>query len=237
MTDTIDAILYINLAHRQDRNASLVANLKRYNFDMEKVHRIDATLYEMCGHIGCAMSHIKALKYAIEKGWGTVLILEDDFAFNKSREYIHQKLKDVASVDYAVVLLAEGHKKTAPSEYPYLVKAISCTTTSAYLIKKHFLPTLLENFESALKTMEKEFETHRLKYTSQRKPVPKLNVCSAIDQYWFSLQQSHNFYLMQPVLGEQNYDFYSDNNCTMEFQKKKVMMYHQATGKNKNYSF
>ena len=49
-----DAILYINLQHRQDRKELILNEIQKIkNIDESQIYRIDAVLEPMCGHIGC----------------------------------------------------------------------------------------------------------------------------------------------------------------------------------------
>ena len=80
--EQIDAILYINLAHRTDRKEHVIHEIHKICADDSKVHRIDAIRTEP-GALGCGLSHIKALEYAMmHPEWKTILILEDDFTFH-----------------------------------------------------------------------------------------------------------------------------------------------------------
>ena len=217
----IEAIVYINLLHRTDRNASILKILSEYEFDESKIHRIDAVLNTMCGHIGCGESHIKALELAIKNNWDETLILEDDFIFIQPVDVVKKTLSDLQSVPYDVVLLAEGHKNVKQSDYSFLNKIISCSTCSGYIIKRHYYETLLNNFRESVRTMNTELLNHIKKCTQKRVPITKLHYCSAIDQYWFRLQQKDTFYLLSPCLGTQDCG-YSDNNCSPEYQNEKI---------------
>jgi GR25 family glycosyltransferase involved in LPS biosynthesis len=61
-----DAIIYINLKHRTDRNRDILEQIKKINMTVP-IHRINAVLEPMCGHIGCGKSHILALELAIRR--------------------------------------------------------------------------------------------------------------------------------------------------------------------------
>ena len=77
----IDAILYINLEHHADRKEHVLHEISKLGKDASCVHRIDAIKMKE-GALGCSLSHIKALQYALDHPeWKTVLILEDDFTF------------------------------------------------------------------------------------------------------------------------------------------------------------
>ena len=87
----IDAILYINLAHRTDRNEHILHEIHKLCTDDSKIHRIDAIKREN-GAFGCGLSHIKALEYALEHEWKTVLIVEDDFTFKCDSNEIERNI-------------------------------------------------------------------------------------------------------------------------------------------------
>lgn len=108
-----DKILYINLAHRQDRRDNVIEQLKKINL-LDKAVRIDGVYgknlnlknmsrnlvtnkgiedalndnqkvytYLTPGAIGCALSHKKAYEYIINNKISSALILEDDITFDK----------------------------------------------------------------------------------------------------------------------------------------------------------
>ena len=79
--DFVDAVLYINLAHRKDRRDIVDEHLKAL-FAPEKVERVDAVRVSERPRWGSASSHIKALERAEdESSWNAVLICEDDVDF------------------------------------------------------------------------------------------------------------------------------------------------------------
>lgn len=221
-------ILYINLAYRTDRDRALRKNLEKYGFDKKKVHRIDAVLNTQCGHIGCGESHIKAINLAIANKWDKVLILEDDFLFERPTRVVKTTLENLDAIKWDVVLLAAGFKIVNSCSYSFLKRVKSCTTTSGYIVKSHYYKTLLKNFEDAVRIMKNELNEHLKKLKLTKSPFTKLNYCTAIDQYWDLLQKKDVFYLCDPVLGEQ-YGGYSDNNCTIEYQTK--MMFESKSKK------
>jgi F0F1-type ATP synthase beta subunit len=92
--DYLDAILYINLKHREDRKEHCLDEIRKIDKYLIKTYRIDAVYDEELGARGCIASHIKALEYFIEnKYWNNVLILEDDFTFiSDNKETINQSI-------------------------------------------------------------------------------------------------------------------------------------------------
>ena len=81
--NSFDNYFYINLEHRTDRKKQITDELKKMEIPEDKIIRIDASRNKYNGHIGCCKSHIKALKYAKEHKFKTVIIFEDDFVFSK----------------------------------------------------------------------------------------------------------------------------------------------------------
>lgn len=220
----IDGIVYINLDYRTDRKVSILSTIEKAGFNMEKVHRIDAVLNEMCGHIGCGMSHIKALEYAKQQKWNCTLVLEDDFIFKESKDNIQSTIDKLKDIKWDCVLLAKGHNNLIDSDYSFLKRVKYCTTTSGYIVKKDYYDKIIDNFKESVKIMNLQFEEHKQKCLNENKPVTKLNYVTAIDQYWKKLQKTDVFYLCDPVLGEQICG-YSDNNCSLDHQRKTILKY------------
>ena len=54
--------------------------LKKIGYKGVPIFRLSATLNKKNGHLGCADSHIRALKLAKKEGLQNVIIMEDDFS-------------------------------------------------------------------------------------------------------------------------------------------------------------
>ena len=104
-TWTIDAVLYINLDSSTDRKDRLLNHLYSYGIPESLIVRVPAMEHVLCGHYGCTLSHIKALKIAKKMGLKKVMILEDDFRFKLSAPRVKHI---IAKNDYDVLLLAKG---------------------------------------------------------------------------------------------------------------------------------
>jgi hypothetical protein len=220
-----DAVLYINLAHRTDRKELILNEIQKIkNIDESQIYRIDGVLEPMCGHIGCGKSHINALELAITNNWSSVLVLEDDFCFNEHYDDEHSFNK-IQNIEWDVMLLAQGYHYNQDSDYDFLKTARRSTTTSGYIVRKHYYPVLLDNFKNSVAIMEQEFQTHSENCIAQNAPVSKMNICSAIDQHWFSLQEKDTFYMFHPPIGHQR-NSWSDNNCSCEYQEHQINLHH-----------
>lgn len=222
MGEMFDAILYINLEHRLDRKELILNEIKKIkNIDESQIYRIDAVLEPLCGHIGCGKSHIKALELAIANDWSSVLVLEDDFCFNEHYEGEHSFNK-IQNIEWDVMLLAQGYHSNQDSpDHDFLKIARRATTASGYIVKRHYYPVLLDTFKNSVILMEQELQHHSENCMAQHVPISKLNNCSAIDQYWFSLQEKDTFYMFHPPIGYQQ-NSWSDNNCSYTYQENQI---------------
>jgi glycosyl transferase family 25 len=183
--DFIDKVIYINLADRVDRKESITKQLKY--FPDGKVIRFNA-IKDSPGYIGCSKSHIAALEMAIQHDWQNVLIVEDDMVwknFNKG----YTVLQNLVKKPYDVILLGAPN----PQHDKNSLKLLNGQTCTAYLVNKHYFKTLLHNFKEGL---------HNLINTNKYDKY-------AIDQYWKNLQNTHNWYVIEPPLSIQK-ESYSD---------------------------
>jgi glycosyl transferase family 25 len=195
MSTNIDAILYINLEHRTDRNIHILNELHKICTDDSKIHRIDAIKNDN-GALGCGLSHIKALEYAlkhsINNDWKTILIVEDDFTFKYDSNEIERNINLLFEHNFDVGLLSHGRLKYHNSNNE-IKKVIYSQTTSSYIIKRDYIYTLLENITYSVNDMISRGLLHE----------------NHIDIHWTKLQPIHNWYAVFPAIGCQ-YDNYSD---------------------------
>jgi len=191
----IDAILYINLAHRTDRNEHVIHEIHKICGDDSKIHRIDAIRTEP-GALGCGLSHIKALEYAMaHPEWKMVLILEDDFTFHGDDTLaLSSALRTLLIPQMDIGLLSYNHsvlryEDTSPS----IKRVLYSQTTSSYCIRSSYVPTLLQNMRESTMDMLTRGKTHE----------------NCVDIHWTTLQPHGQWYALFPAIGYQ-YDNYSD---------------------------
>ena len=196
--EIIDAILYINLDYRTDRNTHILSELHKWGIDSSKIHRVDAVC-KTPGALGCGLSHIKALTEAFSHSeWNTVLILEDDFTFRSivSSEINHQIAQLITShpfFDVGLLSYNPEYIKYTDTAIPSIKRIQYSQTTSSYLIRRHYIPTLLQNMKVATYDMERFGKRHE----------------NCIDIHWTTLQPNGHWYGIFPAIGYQ-YDNYSD---------------------------
>jgi len=191
----IDAILYINLAHRTDRKEHVIHEIHKICGDDSKIHRIDAIRTEP-GALGCGLSHIKALEYAMmHPEWRTVLILEDDFTFHGDDTLaLSSALRTLLIPQMDVGLLSYNHSVLRYEDTSTTIKRVLYSqTTSSYCIRSSYVPTLLQNMRESTMDMLTRGKTHE----------------NCVDIHWTTLQPHGHWYALFPAIGYQ-YDNYSD---------------------------
>ena len=197
--DYIDAILYINLEHRHDRNDHCLNEIRKIDPLLTKTYRIDAVYNKSNGALGCTLSHIKAIQLFLDNPtWNNCIIFEDDFTFTSSDiVHINNSLLYLFdnSPDFDVLLLGLGctNLKTVSTKNSNINKVESSQTCSGYLLTKKYANVLLSNFITSSNNM-KEFGW-------------KSELCA--DQYWKQLMPVANWYVLKNRIGYQ-YGNYSD---------------------------
>ena len=201
----IHEIYYINLEHRSDRNNEFLSNFS--SIDQHRIHRVDGVYERENGALGCLQSHIKALEIALNEnkhreneGDQNVLICEDDF-YIKDIFYCNRMLEFAFRTlpRWDVIML--GHNTHASEETPYatekgekIIKIVHSATTSGYLIKKNYIPRLLEIYKS-------DYD----KYMKTNKWISEY--CT--DVSWVQLQRKDDWYEFVPTVAFQRLS-YSD---------------------------
>jgi glycosyl transferase family 25 len=194
----LDAILYINLAHRHDRAAHVLHEISKICDDPSRVHRIDA-IQRTPGALGCGLSHIKALQFALDHPqWQNILVLEDDFTFHGEDKVTLRKAVETLlrySPHMDIGLLSYNHDKFRgiPTLQEGVQKVMFSQTTSSYVIRRSYIPTLMQNMKEAM-------------YDMERTGWSGLN---CIDIHWTVLQPMGNWYALVPAVGYQ-YENFSD---------------------------
>jgi glycosyl transferase family 25 len=196
--DQIDALFYINLAHRTDRRELIESMLSELGVPSEKIIRIEAVYMPENGAHGCIKSHIHALQtFLTNPAFQTGVVLEDDFCFSSLAETVKARFNSLfsSSLDWEIISLAYNPNGAglSPSPVEGFLKVVRHGTTSGYLLRRSFVPTLLENFQ----------ESDRLMMEHGRK-----HFC-CLDVHWNSLQPISKWYAFSPALGFQR-EGYSD---------------------------
>jgi GR25 family glycosyltransferase involved in LPS biosynthesis len=193
--DHVDAILYINLEHRKDRQEHMLNEIRKIDPILQKVHRINAVWNPALPELGCSLSHIQALKHCLTNPtWTTCMILEDDFTFSDDADQqIKHLLESLPVFDVLLLGTAIWDFHAIPTSDPMIRKVNCSQSASGYIVHRSYLQTLLTNFEES---------AEKLKTEGRRKEW-------CLDQYWKKLMPQSNWYTHRDRLGFQ-YANYSD---------------------------
>ena len=199
LTKHIDHVYYINLEHRKDRNNEFLDNFN--SKDKTRIDRVKGHYYSDNGAVGCLMSHITALNIALNdaNSGENILICEDDF-YVKDMDYCNKMLElffskidswDVIMLGHNTIESKDTGIQTEQNEK--IIKILNSQTTSGYMIKKQYIPRILEIWEKDMQEYLKTNEWGNF-YT---------------DQSWKVLQPKDNWYSFTPSVAHQRTS-YSD---------------------------
>jgi hypothetical protein len=191
--NNVDVIYFINLDHRVDRLYDFLTEMKKVNYPFNKIIRIPGVYKQNQGHLGCSLSHIKALEHFISSEYKTCIVFEDDFEFTKSNDEINQAFDNLFNnnVDFDVCMISSNTVYQQDTKYPFLKKVDSTQTTSGYMVSQQFAYTLLKNYKKGASLLKDSYDKNDFKD----------EYC--IDQYWKLLQPESKWFVFEPKLGKQ----------------------------------
>ena len=202
----IDAVIYINLDSRKDRDEEIKAEMSRIGIPEDKIHRLSA-VKRSWGALGCSLSHIACLKTIQERGWGRTLVLEDDAGFEDGDDARWSAgVKDIRSMvessgvsnldsRWDVIFLGgfvrdpDGPQKT---EYNTLFRTRNTSCTHAYIVRGAYAPKLREHTEVAVQMMMKNAPN-----------VKQFN----LDNAWSAMMAEDRWFISIPTLAFQRESF------------------------------
>lgn len=191
----------INLAHRKDRREHAIRELSKIGIEANNLFFTAKHTPEL-GQLGCALSHGMALANLLYSSTSDIfLVLEDDFVI-RDLAFFQSDLKRVLSWDGWDVFLL-GHNLALPlasSNLPPFQRVINAQTTSGYIVKRQFAPTLIELFfrsAELLRGLALTFETSRV-------PARRSFAC---DILWKELQIKYRFITKFPAIIGQDAGF------------------------------
>ena len=117
------------------------------------LERFSACLNEKRGEIGCGESHITVLNKIYQSDCSTdyTIIIEDDFTILNNIKFKRFliRLFDILQEKKPDVVVMSGTRKIIHEDifYNHFFKLFKCNTTSGYIIKKSYIPQLIESFE------------------------------------------------------------------------------------------
>lgn len=177
-------IFVINLDSRPDRFDHIYSEFHKIG----KVFERFSAIPHHDGAIGCTSSHIRCLELAIERGYDYVVICEDDITFTNPNAFLKSlsRFENLPPDEWDVLLLGGVVYSQTGNSYEmvksFYARVYESQTTTGYVVQKHYMPVLLENFRSGLNQF---LETgNRWTY--------------AIDSYWKQLQRRDLWFFLTP---------------------------------------
>ena len=197
-------INYINLDSRFDRKKMI----EKEFFNLPNIHlrRFSAIKTPDKGGIGCCLSHISVLRYALKKKLPYICIVEDDFKFNIPRDKAMYNifcslayLKD----DWDILMLSASKYNLQKTKFtPFLSKVIEAQAANGYIVNSRYYQKLLDNFIEGVIKLEKD-------YSQWNK--------FAIDQYWKKLQPNDKWFILEPLVAIQRESFSDIENKIVKY--------------------
>lgn len=196
MSKYIDHIFYINLDHRTDKKERMESQLNALGLTYE---RFPGILQRQNG-VGCTKSHLEAQKLARERGYKNVLIMEDDFTFEVTKEQWEERLTALfeSGPKFDVCFLSNtsiAQDEPVPG-CSFLKRALDVYGAEAYILQNHYYDTLIDTYSRAVPLLE-QTGAHWL-YIS--------------DRAWVPLLQRDQWVRFIDRFGRQNRDIEHDNN-------------------------
>ena len=204
---------YINLSHRKDRKLAIENVLKASSIPFQRIEAVNPNEkgfehlkrgcfdQAMCpGQIGCQLSHLIALKQAMESDLEHVSIFEDDFEFQAfvDPKFVQSAIQramelipawDVIILSSSIILEMVLHEHIIPVSSNSTVKLTqiqNAQTTGGYIARRRIIPYIYQAF--------KECDVSKDYYT-------------AIDQCWKPLQTTYLWIGFEPQIGKQSKSF------------------------------
>jgi len=178
----------INLKRREDRRGEICAELNKIGLEMNLFPAIE----HEHGILGCAMSHIACLKLAKKNAWDYVLIFEDDTVFIDPTT-LKVLLEKYMKTDFDVLHLG-CQVRRGTKYHDNLIRLHKCYCSHAYIVRRHYYPTLIQNLEEGLELKKNDVNDFRYN----------------CDVYLNSLVEKDKWFCLHPPQATQRVG-YSDN--------------------------
>jgi GR25 family glycosyltransferase involved in LPS biosynthesis len=208
LTDKFDKIYCINLKRRQDRWKKCLNEFKKNNLEgIERYQAIDGKLCDwsstkynpdlLKGEVGILETHINIITEAVEKGWSSIMILEDDVYFTPEIAKLEEYLNDVPD-DWDMIHLGGNHTYGNIPEMvtDKIMRLHNTFATEAIIIRNTIFQKILDI------TKDREHQ---------------------IDKYYSMLQKTDNFYGCYPNISLQKIDYSDIQNKVVDYFNNKEL--------------
>ena len=97
----------LNLEKRTDRLEHIKKEMSYIGWDYELFKAIDTN-----SHLGCTLSHIAVIDIAIERGYDSIMIIEDDCTFMPySKSFVDKLEKEIQNIGFGILNLSPTHNR------------------------------------------------------------------------------------------------------------------------------
>jgi hypothetical protein len=108
----------VNLERRPDRLESIVKEMEYIGWDYEHFKAVDTN-----SHVGCTRSHTTLIKEAKEKGYESILVIEDDCVIMPYAKSLIKQIEEIGEFEWGVFNLAPtlARPVNRSEKYPLLI--------------------------------------------------------------------------------------------------------------------
>jgi GR25 family glycosyltransferase involved in LPS biosynthesis len=204
LKEYFDHIYCINLDRRPDKWKNCLLEFEKHDIVVERITAIDGNpnneikneikepyVYKP-GIIGCALSHLKIVKDALENNYKNILILEDDIVFEEEVNYKFSEYINKIPLDWQLLYFGGNHLGEHFTEINDNVFKITNTyTTHCIGMKNEFFKKFIARVE--------------------------LSIDYPIDVIYAELQKSNSAYCFKPHLAWQRKGFSDIDNAYVDY--------------------
>ena len=151
----VGAVIYINMKDHADRDEFMKTQFRQWALPTSTdILRFEAVKEPKNGAKGCYLSHMHALAWGYAHTSGHVLVLEDDFVLDVTREEMEAYMAEadrVCSGRWDVIVLGQYVQKWQPLSLTGkpVFRLLHSTTTSGYLVNRRYLKDLLTKWHES----------------------------------------------------------------------------------------
>jgi len=189
--ESIATIYILNLEDRSDRFSDTLLSLCAVKAPLQRVHHYKAKKDGLPPYVGATKNHVDVIQHFKDSQHEKCLVLEDDIVFLDDRQHVWNTLNTLTNrtYDFTLCFLSiSKHGERAPFDDLLSISKQSCTTSSAYILQKSSVNSVLEVVLDGFKKMQETNDHHTY----------------CIDRYWTKLP---NIYFCKKKLAYQRPSF------------------------------
>lgn len=183
-------VIFINLDRATERLEKIQAMFTEYGFT--NVIRLSAVDIPQSPFLGCAISHLLALKMAKERGFQQVLIMEDDLEILLPPDEFWEKMKRVPE-DFDVFHLVAKVYSCQILKGNELARIHEASNSAGYIVRGHYYDVMIETMEQGNSFLQQTGDHHSF----------------ANDRSWRYLQRTGKWFYFVQLIAQQRQNIWS----------------------------